>query len=494
MEEINKNFGFSRKSGILVAVSSLPSKYGIGTFGAPSKRFIDFLKKTDTKCWQILPLSPTGYGDSPYQSPSAFAGDPYYIDPETLNAKGLITKKELQGAKIKKTKTDYGFCFATKFDLFKKAYSRFKPTPAFKKFDKENASWLDDYAYFMALKEHFSYKPFCEWPEEYKFYENAKNYRKNYINEINFWKFLQFEFFAEWNEVRSYAKKKGITIIGDMPIYVAYDSADVWSNIDLFLLDENLAPTLVSGVPPDAFSDDGQLWGNPIYNYEKMSKDGFNWWIKRVRQNQKLYDIVRIDHFRGFAGYYVIGAKEKTAKNGHWEVGPGKELFRHIKDALPDAKIIAEDLGYITPDVRELLDFCGYPGMKILQFAFGNDDNEYLPRMYKNSNCVVYTGSHDSECSASWIRELKGAEKARYKKEIEKIDGPITYSLIKACFDSIADLVVIPMQDWLNLTNKARMNTPSIAEGNWTWRLPKNYDREEIIKVVKKFVKNADRK
>ncbi len=483
------SFGFKRKSGILMAVSSLSSEWGIGTFGAPSKRFIDFLSATGTKCWQILPLNPTAYGDSPYQSPASFAGNHYYIDPQSLYDKGLLDKDDLICARHVCTKTDYGWLFKNKINLLKKAYERFGSTPDFEAFCADNADWLDDYAYFMSLKARFGYKAWNEWEDDFRIYSRAKAHQIEFERDIAFWKFVQFEFFTEWQDVLCYAHKKNVTVIGDMPIYVAYDSADVWSNPTAFLLDKDLNPTVVAGCPPDDYAEDGQLWGNPIYDYDKMTQDGYEWWIRRIRQSFKLYDILRIDHFRGFAGYFVIKNGDKTAKDGKWLVGPSKALFDEVKRRLPSAKIIAEDLGYITPDVRDLLAYCGYPGMKVLQFAFSNDDNEYLPRMYKDENCVVYTGSHDADCTASWCKKLKGESLARFKKECLRICGGAnrTYAMINLAFKSIANLAVIPLQDWLLLTNEqGRMNTPSVAQGNWVWRAPANYDSPSLIARIKK--------
>ena len=490
------NFGFKHKSGILLALSSLPSEWGIGTFGAPCKRFIDFLVASRTTCWQLIPLNPTACGDSPYQSPSSFAGNHYYIDPQTLHQKGLLDKDDLKSARHICEKTDYGWLFESRVALLKKAYARFERNADFDSFCAENAEWLDDYAYFMTLKSAFGYKPWSEWTDDYRVYERAQTRKSKYEDEIAFWRFVQYEFFSEWNEVLDYAHAKGITVVGDMPIYVAYDSADVWSNPSQYLLDEDLNPTVVAGCPPDAYAENGQLWGNPVYDYAKMEKDGYAWWIERIKQCLKLYDIVRIDHFRGFAGYFVIENGEATAKNGKWEVGPGKSLFDEVAKQIPDAKIIAEDLGHITDDVRELLAYCGFPGMKVLQFAFSDDDNEYLPRMYSSENCIVYTATHDSDCTYSWCKNLKGEQLARFKKECLSKSGGAnrTYAMINLAFRSIANLAVVPLQDWLLLSNeKGRMNTPSVPQGNWVWRAPKNYDSPELIERIKKTNKQFKR-
>lgn len=367
---VNKKFGFSHKSGLLMAVSALPSEYGIGSFGKACFDWLDFLDKTETKCWQILPLNPTAYGDSPYQSPASFAGNPYFVDLEELYKEGLLTSDELDGEKCKSERIDYGRLFLTRIAVLKKAFSRFVKTVEYVRFCHKNKQWLDDYALFFSIKESYDYAPWSSWADEYRIYKNAIERKSDFECQTEFWRFVQFKFFTQWKKVRDYARSKGIKIIGDIPIYVAYDSVDVWSNTDEYLLDENLNPTFVAGCPPDGFSPDGQLWGNPIYDYSKMEKNDFKWWCSRIKICASLFDIVRIDHFRGFAGYYSVPYGEKTARNGHWEKGPGGKLFDAINQSVPNAKIIAEDLGFLTDDVRELIAYCGYPGMKILQFAF----------------------------------------------------------------------------------------------------------------------------
>lgn len=466
---VNKKFGFSHKSGLLMAVSALPSEYGIGSFGKACFDWLDFLDKTGTKCWQILPLNPTAYGDSPYQSPASFAGNPYFVDLEELYKEGLLTSDELDGEKCKSERIDYGRLFLTRIAVLKKAFSRFVKTVEYVRFCRKNKQWLDDYALFFSIKESYDYAPWSSWADEYRIYKNAIERKSDFEGQTEFWRFVQFKFFTQWKKVRDYARSKGIKIIGDIPIYVAYDSVDVWSNTDEYLLDENLNPTFVAGCPPDGFSPDGQLWGNPIYDYSKMEKNGFKWWCSRIKICASLFDIVRIDHFRGFAGYYSVPYGEKTARNGHWEKGPGGKLFDAINQSVPNAKIIAEDLGFLTDDVRELIAYCGYPGMKILQFAFFDEDSEYLPRLYANKDYVVYTGSHDADCTRTWAENLVGDTLKRFKRECSHIKGlNPTYKMIKLAFDSIAELAVIPLQDWLLLGNEeGRMNTPSVAQGNW---------------------------
>lgn len=486
---VNKKFGFSHKSGLLMAVSALPSEYGIGSFGKACFDWLDFLDKTGTKCWQILPLNPTAYGDSPYQSPASFAGNPYFVDLEELYKEGLLTSDELDGEKCKSERIDYGRLFLTRIAVLKKAFSRFVKTVEYVRFCHKNKQWLDDYALFFSIKESYDYAPWSSWADEYRIYKNAIERKSDFEGQTEFWRFVQFKFFTQWKKVRDYARSKGIKIIGDIPIYVAYDSVDVWSNTDEYLLDENLNPTFVAGCPPDGFSPDGQLWGNPIYDYAKMGKNGFKWWCSRIKICASLFDIVRIDHFRGFAGYYSVPYGEKTARNGHWEKGPGGKLFDAINQSVPNAKIIAEDLGFLTDDVRELIAYCGYPGMKILQFAFFDEDSEYLPRLYANKDYVVYTGSHDADCTRTWTENLVGDTLKRFKRECSHIKGlNPTYKMIKLAFDSIAELAVIPLQDWLLLGNEeGRMNTPSVAQGNWVWRAPSDYASKKLILTIKRF-------
>ena len=483
----HNNFGFKKKCGILAAVSSLPSKYGVGTFGKPCYRFIDFLNETGQTCWQILPLNPTAYGDSPYQSPSSFAGNPYFIDLESLRLQGLLTGKELRSAVYPMGKVNYGWLFNTRVDLLKKAFSRFIKTAAFYRFLKNNRGWAEDYALFMALKVKNGYKSWTEWEDEYKDYSKAVTHKKELKSEVDFWLWVQYEFDAEWQKVRLYAHKRHIKIIGDMPIYVALDSVDVWSKPENYLLNDDFTPKSVAGCPPDGFTPDGQLWGNPIYDWNKMKTEKFDWWVKRVKRNFKLYDILRIDHFRGFAGYYVIPYGDKTARNGHWMAGMGKELFTVIKENVPEARIIAEDLGFYTPDVGELLEFTGFPGMKLLQFAFFDDDSDNLPRNFTSENCIVYTGSHDADCTYSWCKNLTGDALKRFKKECPVHTGESrTYAMIRLALSSKANLAVVPLQDYLELPNeKARMNTPSTPEGNWTWRALNTYDNDRIKQKIK---------
>ncbi len=495
MNTTRSKFGFTRKSGILMPLCSLPSPYGFGSMGKEAYDFIDFLSATGQRCWQVLPLNPTSYGDSPYQSPASCAGNPYFIDLPTLYADGLITGEELKGARSNDKRINYGKLFTERFALLRLAYSRFTPDADFKRFIKKNRDWIEDYALFMSLKVKNGWRPWYEWQSEEKNHTQARKSIGEYEAECGFWRWVQYTFFEQWQTVRNYAKMKKVLIIGDMPIYVAHDSMDVWRAPEQFLLDEDGYPTRVAGCPPDDYAEDGQLWGNPIYDWEYMKEDGFVWWKKRVGASFKLYDILRIDHFRGFAGYYSIPYGEKTAKGGEWRSAPGKELFDAIKAEYPKAKIIAEDLGFITDDVRELLDYTGFPGMKLLQFGFYNDGNEYQPHTYTTDNCVCYTASHDSDCTRSWYKKLDGDAKQRMWRECKKKRGVSpTLSLIECAMKSRANLTVIPMQDYLELTNeKGRMNVPSLPEGNWQWRLSPRYNTKHLCERIYALTKAAKR-
>jgi len=495
-----KNFGFRRKSGILMPISSLPSPYGIGSFGKSAYDFVDFLVETGTKCWQVLPLNPTSYGDSPYQSPAAIAGNPYFIDPALLAKKGLLTKEELADHKHDTKRVDYGWLFNNRYPLLRKAYERFlekgenKSRP-YRAFCKKNASWLGDYSLFMALKVHYNYCSWTCWAEEHRDVERARLVQDSFRDECGFWEWIQYEFDTQWQALLAYAHKKGILLIGDMPIYVAHDSMDVWQAPSQFLLDENYNPTVVAGCPPDGFSPDGQLWGNPIYNWDLMKEQGFDWWCRRVKASFHLYDILRIDHFRGFAGYYNIPYGHDTARYGKWDSAPGIELFRTIAAAFPKARIIAEDLGFITDDVRELLTDSGFPGMKMLQFAFFDDDSEYLPRMFESANCVAYPGSHDADCIRTWCANLSGDALDRFNKECPHRKGQSrTYDLIEFSLASPANLTVVPIQDYLELTNdEGRMNRPSVADGNWNYRLSPRYRTKKLIEKISAVTKRTKR-
>lgn len=495
MSNCRKNFGFTHKCGVLMPVSSLPSPYGIGTFGRGALDFIDFLSQCGQKCWQVLPLNPTSYGDSPYQSPASIAGNPYFIDPEILCREKLLTKEELVEVRCDAARVDYGWLFNTRYILLRKAYARFTPDRAYGAFCRKNADWLDDYALFMALKVHYSYRPWTQWEDAHRDVHRARADASIFDTEMGFWKWVQYTFMKQWRSVCDYAHEKGIRIIGDMPIYVAHDSMDVWRAPEQFLLDEYFNPTVVAGCPPDGFSPDGQLWGNPIYNWEKMKEDNFRWWIDRVGKNFALYDLVRIDHFRGFAGYYSIPYGDSTARNGSWNPAPGLELFRAVREQYPAGKIIAEDLGFITDDVRELLTATDFPGMKILQFAFYDENSEYLPRTYSTDNCIVYTASHDSDCTLSWLRNLQGEALERFERECPRKKGQSAlWAVMELAMRSRANLAIVPMQDYLELTNEeGRMNVPAVAAGNWTWRISPRYATSKRIEKIAALAKSTKR-
>lgn len=486
-----------RKAGILMPLSSLPSPYGIGTLGVEAKHFVDFLYDTEQYYWQVLPINPTSYGDSPYQSPSAFAGSPYYIDLPTLNEEGLITDEELQTAVHDTDRVDYYYMFTERIALLRKAFSRFNVNEfTYTMFKREQGSWLSEYAVFMALKVKHNYVSWENWEEKYKFRKDMPSIYEETKEEAEFWTFLQYKFYTQWNSLKQYANSRGIEIIGDMPIYVAFDSVEVWSNPSAFLLDENLNPTIVAGCPPDGFSPDGQLWGNPIYDWAKMKADGYTWWIERVRKAVSLFDIVRIDHFRGFEAYYGIPYGDETAKNGKWYKCVGAEPFEAINKALNHPKIIAEDLGQIDDDVRAVLTATGYPGMKVLQFAFFDEDNEYLPRVYKNNNCVVYSGTHDSETSRQWFENLEknGEVQQRFIRESKKTFGePASVSLIKLALNSIAKYAIIPLGDYMDLGAEARINEPSTLGGNWDWRVNADYDTPALRKKITRLTCRSGR-
>ena len=489
MKKDTKNFGFSHKSGILMPISSLPSPYGIGSLGQYARDFVDFLVKTEQTCWQILPINPTAYGDSPYQSPCSQAGNPYFIDLPQLQEKGLLTEEELLENRHDTQRVDYGWLWNTRFALLRKAFSRFVPDESYAAFCQKHSHWLNDYALFMALKERYGHSPWVTWAPEHKDADAARLLVSSFAPEMDFWKWVQFEFYTQWNALHQYATQNGISIIGDMPIYAAHDSVDVWRDREQFLLNSEGDPLVVAGFPPDGFSPDGQLWGNPIYNWKGMKKDGFAWWIRRIGCALELYDILRLDHFIGFENYYAVPYPSPNARGGSWQKAPGKALFKALKTALPGMKIIAEDLGIVTDEVRKLLKYTGFPGMKMLHFAFYEEESENLPRMYNSDNWVVYTASHDSDCTASWAKAQSKETIKRLKKECPVKKGQtIPQALIAFAMSSRANLAMVPMQDYLELTNEqGRMNIPSIAQGNWSWRLDADYATAELIQKIHSF-------
>lgn len=479
-----------KKAGILLPIFSLPNKYSIGSFGKTAYKFVDFLSECNQGYWQVLPLNPTIYGDSPYQSPSAFAGNHYFIDIDMLIKDGLLDREFARGFERKDSEIDYGYLFQSRLFLLKKAFEKFDINrKEYIEFVRENAFWLEDYALFMSLKEYNNNTPWSEWNDCEKYRRDLAALKRKYAGSTEFWKFAQYEFFTQYAKLKKYANRKGIEIIGDMPIYVAYDSVDVWSASDNYLLDEDLHPLKVAGVPPDAFSEDGQLWGNPIYDWKKMQKDKFSWWIDRLRVAYRLYDVIRIDHFRGFEAYYTVDRDADTAKDGEWVKGVGTALFKELDRQLSGAKIIAEDLGVITTGVRKLLKLTGYPGMKVLQFAFADPKSDYLPRNIKSSNCIVYTGTHDNMTTPQWLEELSEYEMKLFLKVCKPKKGEdLCDSLIRTAMATKADRVIIPIADYLSLGAEARINAPSTSEGNWKWRLDGRYDtqklREKIVRLT----------
>lgn len=480
-----------RTSGVLMPIFSLCSDYGIGTLGKEAYNFVDFLNKAGQTYWQILPVGVTSFGDSPYQSFSSYAGNPYFIDLDLLTEDGLLKKEEITALNWGEdsSKVDYELMYQNRYKILKTAFERFKediPEEYFR-FEDENDYWLDGFSLFCALKDYHNGASFDCWQDDFKFrkaeaIERAKN---ELSDSIMFYKSVQFWFFKQWNELKKYANDKGVYIIGDIPIYVAYDSADVWNSPEEFLLDENLKPESVAGCPPDAFSDDGQLWGNPLYNWDYMEKTGYDWWIKRIGFATKLYDVVRIDHFRAFSAYFSIPYGDKNAKSGEWVEGPGKKLFTAINNALGKPNIIAEDLGTIDDDVRKLLEFTGFPGMKVLQFAFSPDsESSYLPHNIPK-NSVVYTGTHDNDTAMGYIENASEREEEfiRNYLRISKNDS-FNWEFIKSALASTADTVILQMQDFLGLDNSARINKPSTSEGNWQWRIGKGCVNDWLAQIV----------
>lgn len=467
-----------RSGGILMHISSLPSPCGIGTFGKAAYAFVDFLKAAGQSRWQLLPIGPTGYGDSPYQSFSTFAGNPYFIDLALLEQDGLLQASDYADLDWgdDPLRVDYGKLHLNRFSVLRVAYANLtaKGKSEVAAFARENADWLEDYALFMAVKARFDGAPWHQWEDGIHFREQGAmaRYESLLTEEIGFWRFVQHTFFRQWRALKRYANQNGIRIIGDLPIYVAADSADVWAHPSLFLLDEQLCPTMVAGCPPDAFSRTGQLWGNPLYRWDVLQESGYAWWIARLRAATEQFDILRLDHFRGFDHYYAIPAKDKTAEHGVWLEGPGYAFFRALGQALGRRAIIAEDLGFLTDSVRALQKRTGYPGMKVLQFAFdAGGESEYLPHRY-DKNCVVYTGTHDNDTALSWLAHARRADARFCRKYLNLRRGePFAWALIRCAWASVGDTAIAPMQDFLSLGGEARMNTPSTLGGNWAWRM-----------------------
>ncbi|MGQ9517363.1 MAG: 4-alpha-glucanotransferase [Anaerolineae bacterium] len=472
----------TRASGLLLHPTSLPGRFGIGDLGPEAYRFVDFLHAAGQSLWQILPLGPTGFGDSPYQSFSAFAGNPLLISPELLAWDSLLDEKMLEQAPaFPEHKVDYPAVERWKHTILRQAAARFflqKPSPLFGEFEawcQQEAGWLEDFALFMALKEAHNGAPWTDWDPALARRQPAalQRARQDLQGAIRLHQFIQFAFFHQWQALRDDAHAHGVRIIGDVPIFVAHNSADVWAHPELFSLDDAGQPTVVAGVPPDYFSPTGQRWGNPLYRWERMAQDHYAWWVQRMRKTMELVDIVRIDHFRGFEAYWEVPAEEPTAIHGRWVPGPGLAFFRALEAELGPLPIIAEDLGIITPAVEQLRDACGFPGMKVLQFAFGSGpDNPYLPHNYTTPRCVVYTGTHDNDTTAGWFAQLPPEERAYVCRYLDSDGTEIHWDMIRLAMLSIAAIAMVPAQDVLGFGSEARMNLPGRPHGNWAWRCP----------------------
>lgn len=492
-----------RASGILMPIFSLPSKYGIGCFSQEAYTFVDQLGEAGQSYWQILPLGPTGFGDSPYQSFSTFAGNPYFIDLESLIQAGLLKTEECEAYDFGDDSryVDYEKIYRSRFRILKKAYERssIKRDRSFHTFIIENAYWLDDYALYMAIKNSFGEVSWSEWDEEIRLRnpQALEMYREKLEHEVEFYKFLQFIFSTQWKKLKKYANQNGIKIIGDIPIYVAFDSADSWSHPELYQFDSSETPVAVAGCPPDGFSKEGQLWGNPLYDWEYHKKTSYAWWTQRIAYCFKLYDVVRLDHFRGLDQYYSIPFGKPNAKYGCWKKGPGMDLLRSVTAKLGKLDIIAEDLGFVTDSVRRLVQESGYPGMKVLEFAFDSrEKSNYLPHNY-DSNCVVYTGTHDNDTVKGWYRSLPPEDRQLSVEYMgnEKTDPEdIHWDFIRMALSSVAKLAIIPIQDYLGLGSEARINRPSTVGGNWKWRLQKGELTEELLHKINRLTELYGRK
>ena len=483
-----------RSSGVLMHITSLPGQFGIGTFGKSAYEFIDFLEETKQTYWQILPLTTTSYGDSPYQSFSAVAGNLNLIDFSLLKEDGLLEESDYANVNFGENpeKVDYALLFEERRPILEKAVANTSKNSEvlaeIEKFEAENSSWLADYAEYMAIKESFGYKSFIHWDEDIKKGEQAarEKYRTELQDSIRYYTVTQYFFFKQWLALKEYANKKGIKIIGDMPIYVSADSVEMWTMPELFKVDANNEPLYVAGCPADDFSPTGQLWGNPIYDWEKHKEQGFSWWIYRVQESFKIYDVLRIDHFKGFSDFWQIDKDAENAVNGTWEAGPGIELFQKIKEQLGDLPIVAENLGFIDAKAEKLLDDSGYPGMKILQFAFPGEDNLDRPHHY-TQNSVAYTGTHDNDVVNGWYEKLSESEKELVSEYLNRRDDEtITEAMIRGIYSSVSDYAIVTMQDLLDKDATSRMNVPSTVGGNWEWRML----AEDLTEERKEFLRN----
>ncbi len=495
----------NRGAGILLSITSLPSKYGIGCFSKSAYDFVDWLKAAGQTYWQILPLGPTSYGDSPYQSFSTYAGNPYFIDLEALIEEGVLTREECEKADMGEEEgtIDYKKMYEGRYPLLRKAYERsnISQNPDYIRFMEENGWWLSDYALFMAVKGRFDGAPWTEWAQDIRLrWGYAMDYyRRELYFDIEFQQYLQFTFYKQWQALKDYANRQGVRIIGDIPIYVAMDSADAWAHPELFQLDQDNVPLAVAGCPPDGFSAVGQLWGNPLYRWDYHRQTGYDWWMKRLAHCFSLYDVVRIDHFRGFDEYYSIPYGAKSAIGGHWEKGPGMDLFRRMREVLGEKEVIAEDLGYVTDSVRQLVRDTGFPGMKVLEFAFDSRDsgcaNDYLPHNY-TENCVAYTGTHDNETIRGWFESIREDERRLARAYICDKYTPRQYlhtSFISLIMASRANLCVIPIQDYMGYDNTCRMNKPSTVGINWKWRLKSGELTEDLQKEIRAITRRYGR-
>ena len=484
-----------RQSGILMPLFSLPSPYGIGSMGKEAFRFLDFLKKSGQSIWQLLPIGQTSFGDSPYQSPSSFAGNPYFIDLDALIDAKLLTKSEVESFDFGDSfdEVDYAKMFS-RYNLLRLCVPRFfANVPSdYAEFLEKHAFWLDDYALFCAIKDENGGRAFSEWEKPLRLREESalNSARERLCESIDFYKMVQYLFFKQWSALKKYADECGVKLMGDLPIYVAPDSADLWASPEQFLLGRDGAPNLVAGCPPDAFSEDGQLWGNPLYNWEYMKKDRYAWWIRRIEMSRDFFHIIRIDHFRGFDSFYAIKKGAVNAKKGVWKKGPGIDLFRAVEKALGRVDIIAEDLGFLTPSVRKLLKDSGYPGMKVLQFAFDvNGDSDYLPHNYPK-NCVAYTGTHDNNTSLGWLDSVDEEEREFVKTYLRLNDAEgYNWGMIKSVWASPADIAIVPMQDFLGLGSEGRVNTPSTLGGNWAWRVRGECINDWLAEIIYRYTK-----
>lgn len=491
-----------RGAGIIMHIASLPGEYGIGSFGNEAYKFVEFLNKSGIKYWQILPLGHTSYGDSPYQCFSAFAGNPYFINFDILKDKGFLLEEDYKNEDYGDNceSIDYGVIFKSKIKVLKKSYENYKNKGneesllELEVFKNENKFWLEDYALYMALKYHFNLESWNKWDRDIKIRENSAmiKYKNLLKDEIECWSFIQYLFYHQWNKLKAYANNLGIKVVGDIPIYVAEDSADTWSNPENFKIDKTtLKPSVVAGCPPDSFSETGQLWGNLIYDWDYMKTNNYKWWVDRISENLKLYDVLRIDHFRGFESYWEISYGENTAMNGSWVKGPGLDLFNEIKNKLGEVNVIAEDLGYLTDDVRSFLEAVNFPGMKVLQFAFdGNPTNAYLPHNYVR-NCIAYTGTHDNDTFLGWYESTGDKWQIDNAKKYLALNNEEKYNwgFIRGVWSSVADVAIAPMQDFLNLGNDCRVNFPSTLGCNWKWRAKESSFTDELSRKIYEFTK-----